>query len=104
MALIANVTGVKWCWKQMADAELMLGVGTEWWALEPSSNNENNKVQQSTWGVRDGNDGDIESNAKGWQLPGMALGPTDNNRPAMEIKTPSSKQQHSHAGLMATAL
>jgi len=68
---------------------------------QQSYNNENNKVQQSTWGIRDGNDGNNISNAKGWQLPEMVLGPTENNRPAVETKTPSSKQQHSHAGLVA---
>jgi len=54
-------------------------------------NNENKKVRQSTWGVRGGDDGDIE-------MATPRDGAIDNNRPAVKIKAPSSKQQHSHAG------
>jgi len=54
-------------------------------------NNQKKKVQQSTLGVRGGHNGNIE-------MATPRDGATDNNRPAVEIKAPSSKQQHSHVG------
>jgi len=55
-------------------------------------------------GVLDGDNGHIKSKAKGWQLSGIVLSPTDNNRSAVETKVPSCKQQHSYTGLMGTLL
>jgi len=50
---------------------------------QQSYNNENNKVQQSTCSFSNGNNSNFESITKGRQLPGTALGPTDDNRPVI---------------------
>jgi len=49
--------------------------------------------------VRDGNNGNIKSNAKGWQLPGTALGPTDDNRPVI-TRDQAAAQPHRLDGNM----